>query len=412
MINDTIRRFVGSGKLYWFLREKYSLFVLLFTAKIGKKADHPIRILFYHVTGLSYGGTEKSLQILAKHLPKDKYEVYFSYSYLQDKDGKNLIHPSRLAYIKEGSVIPLPFNYSSYTKRPPYALFGMTPHVYDVVKALDIDLFISAGSGHANFPFTAIRRIPIILLNIFGQPNLQKNITRHLCISKEVAEKLLGIVPKEKIQVMPVPSEGPTEQSIPDGKQLRSQNGILDTDFVFGRIGRGDNGIYDSIAIESFKEVVKEFSNAHYLVVSAPLDMVNYVKQNNIPNVHFIDGDGSEKAVWAFHQAIDVLAHSRKDGESFGLNIVESMLCGKPILTHKSPIWNAHLEYLDKDCAFIAEIGDVLAYTQFMKWCVNPVNREELRRMGNHARQNADQFLIQNIIGKFERVVKESLACK
>ena len=38
------------------------------------------RVLFYQLSGMSFGGTEKNLQILAKHLSPDKYDVFFMYS--------------------------------------------------------------------------------------------------------------------------------------------------------------------------------------------------------------------------------------------------------------------------------------------------------------------------------------------
>src|SRR5689334_12661191 len=38
------------------------------------------KILFYHISGLSFGGTEKALQIIAKHIDKEKYDVFFMYS--------------------------------------------------------------------------------------------------------------------------------------------------------------------------------------------------------------------------------------------------------------------------------------------------------------------------------------------
>lgn len=84
--------------------------------------------------------------------------------------------------------------------------------------------------------------------------------------------------------------------------------------------------------------------------------------------MHFLDPIYAEEDVWAFHNAIDVLAHFRYDGESCGLNIAESMLSGNPIISHRSRIWNAHLEYLSQDNSFVAGIDDIDAYGNAMEF--------------------------------------------
>jgi glycosyltransferase involved in cell wall biosynthesis len=92
------------------------------------------------------------------------------------------------------------------------------------------------------------------------------------------------------------------------------------------------------------------------------------VKKNAIQNIHFLDPIYEEHQVWVFHKSIDVLAHFRSDGETFGLNIAESMICGNPIITHKSKIWNAHLEYLDNTNSFVADIDNVDQYAHALEF--------------------------------------------
>lgn len=60
------------------------------------------------------------------------------------------------------------------------------------------------------------------------------------------------------------------------------------------------------------------------------------------------------------------MAHFRRDGETSGVAIAESLMLGKPILTHRSNIWNAHLEYLNDSCALIADFDKVDDYSVSM----------------------------------------------
>jgi glycosyltransferase involved in cell wall biosynthesis len=133
------------------------------------------------------------------------------------------------------------------------------------------------------------------------------------------------------------------------------------------------------------------------------------VEREQIPNVHFLPSSAKEEDVWAFHQSIDAVAHFRNDGESFGLNIVESMLCGKPVITHRSHIWNAHLEYLEPAFSRVANKDNVDTYASFMKEFTLLKQQGKLKELGEKAREKSEEFLIENQIVRFEKLVDESI---
>lgn len=363
----------------------------------GKK-----NILFYDINGLSYAGTQKFIQILAKYLNKEKYNVFFMYS------SKN--HNERKFYLENSDVKLIDFDYSNIEKKLPYYIENMNPHIFDVIKDNKIDLVVIPGSGYPEFPTANLIKMPIISLNIFGSINIQKNIIKHVCVSNLLEDIISVCIPKEKIETLYIPSEGPTDNSYELGKNLRKKFNLLETDVVFGRIGRPDDNIFDPIGILAFQLVVKKYPYAYYLIVAPAPKLKNIVEREKIPNVIFLDPIAQEKDVWAFHQALDAMAHFRFDGETFGLNIAESMLCGKPIITHKSPIWNAHLEYLEPSFSRVAEIGNIEQYINYMEEFINKKQTGELVEMGKIAKAKADNlFLIKNNIWKFEQWIDESL---
>ncbi len=407
-ISELNKRIKGRGRLYWAAREAYVVAYLRIAALFDRKKIHAKkRILFYHINSLGFAGTEKFIQILAKHIDKEKYEVYYMHPSF---DSSKKQYQDRLDYILSGHVIPIPFEYDHVRGHPPYFAEGMNPDVASVIKGLGIDLLVTPASGHADYPFSVIRSIPIILLNIFGQPNVQRNIRYHLGISQEVVDRLAPIVPGDKARVFPVPSENPPANAPVLGRALRARLGISDDQMVFGRIGRSDEGIFDPIGIRAFREVLKKRDDVHYVIMSAPGSLKKIVADENIRNVHFIDPSADDNDVWAFHGAIDALAHFRLDGESFGLNIVESMLSGKPIISHKSHIWNAHLEYLDNSFSRVADRNDVEAYARFMLEFAEKKASGELTKMGEAARVVAmNRFHIDSNIRAFQEFIEESI---
>lgn len=385
---------------------------------VGKKSrsknqhDKP-RILFYHVSGLSFAGTEKFLQVIAKHIDQTKYDVIYMYSPKPRASSGNIPLDGRKPYLEGQGIEFIEFDYDAIEQKNPYIVRGMKPSVFDVMAEKDIDLFVTAGSGHAEYPFNAIRNIPIVLINIFGSPSVQKNISMHISISKEVDGKISDVVPAEKRDVTYIQSERPDPSFKELGRELRRKFGIKDTDTVFGRIGRADDGIFDPIGIHAFAEVVKEHPDAHYIIMSPPPIVKEIVKKLNILNVYYCTPSAVEADVWAFHYSLDALAHFRLDGESFGLNIAESMIAGNPIITHRSHIWNAHLEYLDPSFSFIADKDDVHAYASHMKKIIAAKKDGSINRMKEAAEETGSKmFIIDHSIRKIEAMIDNALTKK
>ncbi len=378
---------------------RYPVFRYIPQIQTGKK-----RLLFYDVGGLSFAGTQKSLQILAKHLNKELFDVYFMYS--------SKFSTARLDYLQNSGIRLIDFSFSERTSGFPFYLEHMQPHIFEVLKQHDIDLVVAAGSGYPEFPVANITKLPIVHLNIFGSVNPQKNVIKHLCISDYLTERVSAVLRNRDVETLYIQSEGPDTEAFQRGCEIRQDLGLEETDIVFGRIGRPDNNIFDPIGIRAFQKIVARHPNAHYLIMSPPPVLEELVRKEHIPNVHFIPPSGKEQDVWAFHNAIDALAHFRRDGETMGLNIAESMLCGKPVISHISTVWNAHLEYLEPSFSRIAGIDDVGAYEKYMEEFIQ-TGREKLSVMGSFAQEKADKlFLIKNNIKRFEECVLDAIQSK
>lgn len=357
-------------------------------SKNGRKNSKK-RILFYQIGGLGFGGTEKGLQIIAKNLPSDEFEVFYMAHWDENQ-------PNRRDYFNGSGVKLINFSYQSVDNKFPYYIHKQKPDIFSVIRDNDIDIVFSSGAGYADCPLNLIDDKPIIIYGVFGYATTKKNVLKQLYISEEVGKKVLEIVAREKTMLFPLLSEGPRGGDLVSSRELRARLGISEETFCFGRIGRGDDGIFDPIGIKAFKKLSNERDDVAYIIMSPPPVLRRIVSDEKIKHVYFLEPSGQEDDIWAFHNAIDVLAHFRNDGESQGLNIVESMLCAKPVITHKSHIWNAHLEYLDNRFSRVAKKDDFEEYYGYMKEFVE-MDKGKLKEIGEIAREKAESmFLARN----------------
>src|SRR3989338_3476490 len=388
--------------LHCSIKDKHSPFT-----PVKKVVTRKTKVLFYHVSGLHFGGTEKFLQILAKHLDKNKFDVFFVYS-PKSRTSDNFPADSRRSYLENTGITLVPFDYEKIESKYPFYIQDAKPTLNKILNDYKPHVVISTGTGYPEYPLNMETKVPIIMLNNFGAANTQSNVVMNICVSDTVAKMAGRITPAEKLITMYVQSERPS-LNMENGNAIRRKFGIDIADTVFGRIGRASDDIFDPIGILAFEEVVKERDDVHYLIMSAPPALKKMVIDRNIHNVHFLPASGQEKDVWAFHAAIDVLAHFRLDGESFGLNIAESMLAGNPIITHKSHIWNAHLEYLDDSFARIADKGDTHTYARYMLEFAKLKQMNQLADLGINAKSKAERlFLIENNINFFEEIIAKA----
>ena len=391
-------------------------------SNVGIKIDKNIvrsknkkpRVLFYDILGMTFGGTAKHMQILSKYMDKSKYDVFFMYSdkvRYPDIDGDSAkSSATRYDYMKDSGVKLVLFQYDSASRIYPNIISNMNPSILDVIKDNNVDLLVVTSDGKSYFPYNLIRNIPIVLLNVFGSYSVQKNIVLNVTYTKGMINRVTSVVNDEIMRSMPIPLETPPNDSAMNGSLLRKRLKIPEDAIVFGRIGRDVDMIFDPIAIMAFKRVVARYSNVYYVVMSPPPISRKIVKEESIPNVHFLPSSSNESDIWAFHQANDIYAHFRKDGETFGLNIAEAMMCAKPIITHKSIVWNSHLEYLDKSFSRVADIDNIDQYEEYMKEFIDLKKTGQLIKMGELAQVKASKlFHVVNNIKQFEQWVDESL---
>jgi hypothetical protein len=82
------------------------------------------------------------------------------------------------------------------------------------------------------------------------------------------------------------------------------------------------------------KKYPLESKRWHFIIKNGGSRYREQVKELGISNVHFLLATPDTASVSKFLNTLDIFAHGRKDGETFGAIFVEAMLHGKPCLSH------------------------------------------------------------------------------
>jgi hypothetical protein len=131
----------------------------------------------------------------------------------------------------------------------------------------------------------------------------------------------------------------------------------------------------------------KKYGNkVKYIYLNPPPAAIEYVNVKNISGVEFRDWYPKSK-MNDFYNEIDVFAHARRDGETFGVAILEAKLNLNPIITHRSRQYNSHLDLLKSNFSKIANIDNYNEYFEHMEFFYT--NKKNIYSIGLMAREHA-----------------------
>lgn len=307
-------------------------------------------IIIHHTNELTLGGTEKLIQInMPLYIKDSSFEHYLAYKSTGDLTREqnfiNIMGKDRMIpYETEDDFINKvsemkPFIVHRYAAGIPE--FPFVPEVKN-----NTDYFVSTST--------------------FGDQDDTIDIEYVIYVSEHIRHLRKKQNEKNHV-VVRIPVEEPKSNT-----DLRSELGIPSDAFVFGRIGRDSASIYEPVAIEAFSMLEKERDNVHFVAV-APSDLLlDDVKKYDVKNFHSIERTTNEERISSFYNTIDVLAHSRRDGECNPLNIWESFSHGKPVISHYAFPFNGHVEAI-ADCGFIVGLRRPKEYFRMMLGFVDKV---------------------------------------
>ena len=320
-----------------------------------------IKIAFLKYGGLSAGGTEKYLQTLAVHLPKDQFEIDYYYTDATKLIGTSWVHPDtdelRRQYMLDNNInlIKISCEARDYRFGAPYD--WINTNFFDVFNEDNYDFLQTGRSGFREYPFYKLDKIKIVdSIHSQGAEGThdKENIVKTILISNLQSKNwTLNGGNSSKIQIIPTLVEIPTTKP----KCLRYDLNIPQDAIVFGMHQGNRSDIFSRAPLDSYKEFITKLSSEErqkvfYVLLGGTHLHREQAARLNLQNVVFLDFNSDVKYIHDFLHSIDVFAHGRADGEVCSAAIIEALSKGKPVITHPAEN-NGHLEQIE-GCGIVA----------------------------------------------------------
>ena len=286
------------------------------------------KLIVHYLHHLGVGGTAKVVQILCKNFMK------------MDKKFHHV-----LAYKAHGELEREPF-FEEILGKENLISYASVPEFYEIIKEIKPFIMHRQTSGQPEMPFVPpiVEQVDhVISTSIFGHVDESIPLSRVIYISNGM-QHCAGVFGKN-IRLIGIPVEAPLSD-----ENLKDELDIPNDAFVFGRIGRDDNDIHDPVNLVSFAEVEDE--NIYFVALSPSEVLKEKAEQLGITNIRYVDKTLDDVRISKFFNTLDVLAHSRKDGECNPGNIWEGFAHGKPVISHYGIPYNGHIQEIG-DCGFV-----------------------------------------------------------
>ena len=364
-----------------------------------------IKIAFIKFAGMANGGTEKYLQTIASHLPKDEFDVDFFYCDAAPYIGSDFKHldtdSSRVEYCKSHGVNLIKFNVQ-YKDLRTQTHDWVNTDFWDHFDEDNYDVIQLGRAGHPEYPFTHINKTPIIdSIHLAGMGENKLNVYKTVLISEEQKSKWVraGGDPNKSI-IIPVPVEVPEYDSI----SYISEFGWEDK-FVFGMHQRDDIHIFSPVPLEAYDEI--ENDNTAFLILGGSSNHRKQAKDYGLKNVKFLDTTSDIALIHKFLNTLDVYAHGRSDGEQCSSAIIEGLSHSLPMISHTAPSMG-QLEQIG-DAGIVVDGYD--DYAQAMKKMMNNKNYYVDCKL-NASKRYKEIYNVSSIMRNFIKLYKEVVSCK
>lgn len=359
-----------------------------------------IKVLHY-LRHLGLGGTEKTCQLFFEHANSNDFQVAVAY----EATGS---HPRFAEFVSGATTVKGElFQVNSYESDKPNG--ASLQYVIDCFKP---DILHVYRSGYHEFPSPGHHiKVPhFVETNVFGFYDNNPRIDRSLFMSKWLMHntaKQLGVKP-DRFDFVNNPVEMPcTAATLPISDRWHADGAI-----VVGRCGRPDNGIYNAVNVDAVRLLRMQGYDIRFLVVAPPSNMIDDLARHDIP-FYVIEPTTSQLVLSTFYNSVDIYTHARADGETFGVNIAEAMIHGKPVITHIATpsipgmgVFQSQTELVDHDRTGFVVNNTPGEYADALKTLID--NELMRHNMGEIGRRKAEaEYEVSVCMHKLEGIYRE-----
>ncbi len=372
-----------------------------------------IKVIHY-LRHLGLGGTEKTCQLFFQNLNPYEFKNYVVY----EKSGS---HPRLDEFIKSakicnGELIEI----DSYgdSKTP------SSTELQKIINIINPDILHVYRSGYIEFPEKGISSCPNISVdvkhfvetNVFGFFDQNPNIDRSLFMS----EWLMKYCIKNNFNFNDFKNYANRLDYINNPVELPHCSDVLPIKdtwgkdvIILGRVGRPENGIYNDVNVRAANILRLQGYDIRFLVVAPPENMIKDLEFLEIP-YYQIPPTTDPVLLSKAYNTMDIYAHARADGETFGVNIAEAMIHKLPVVTHiavpshpQMGVFQSQTTLVDNNINGFVVNNDAYEYAEALKKLLDKNIRH---KMGLNAFEKAlKEYHVTPCIEKLQTIYKSVL---
>lgn len=298
------------------------------------------RVAFVKFGGMTIGGSELWIQKMAVNLPKENLEIDYYYCddtpYIGGDHTPAESSPERIEYLRNNGVNVIKFSVKAKDIRT-LTHDWVDTDFWEKFDESKYDLIQTVKAGPKEYPFYKMTKPVIEIVALANRPDTSKNIAWSFHSSNwQRAQwvRIGGSINKSSVLTSPIETPQSTEN-------YRMDLGIPDDAIVAGFHQRNDDLIFSPIPLNAFAALRKKYpaesKNWHFIIKNGSGLYRDQAKRLGLENVHFLGRTPDSASVSKFLNTLDIFAHGRADGETFGAIFVEAMMHGKPCISHYSP---------------------------------------------------------------------------
>lgn len=366
-----------------------------------------MRIAFIKFGGLSAGGTERWLQMMAAALPRDRFDVTYFFTESAPYIGADYKHPgtdpARREFMRANDVKLIEIGVGAKDVTVPTHDWRDTDF-WELFDPREFDLVQCGKAGPAEYPFHRLK-IPIVeYLTLDGGVDRTPNIAFSIHLSEWQRQRWVEKGGRrEASAVLPIPAEESASRD-----DLRAELAIPSGAVVAGFHQRAAEEIFSPIPLQAFARVAG--AGNYFVLMGGAAAYRKQAAELGLANVRFVEHAGDAKRISAFLNTLDVFAHGRSDGETFGTVFAEAMMHQKPCLSHSSLIANGHVETIGPAGFIVDGVDEYARYLHLL------LGNAPLRAfLGQSGRRRAEARYaigpcVRALADIYERVAKGPLA--
>ncbi|PIY94082.1 MAG: hypothetical protein COY68_03620 [Candidatus Levybacteria bacterium CG_4_10_14_0_8_um_filter_35_23] len=360
------------------------------------------------------GGTEKTMQTYCKYLDKKKFNVY-ACGFLGGGP--------REKYIKDHVINILVANGDSkktinFIKENKIKIF----HYHNIIRTKNIRN-LDKGKLIKVLAFCKENNIKIIETSAFSlfDEDIDCFIDFKLFVSKTNIVKYIWKYNEKVINLNnysylynPIDIDELKKYKLSKAEivKVKEKYGIKPQNFVVGKLGRADIWKWSDEIIDVVPYLIKEIPNLKIVIRALPKQKLSKIRKMKIENYFILLPEtSSEKKIAETDQVMDIMLHTSRIGETFGVAIAEGMFFGIPIVTISTDFMqftlfdrdNAQIEVVENDKNGFVEnsikkMADKIIYLKKNISVLNLVSKENTKK-------SVELFGAENIIKSFENMI-------